>query len=397
LIPAWVTSYTIHRADRIFDEEDDSIRRAFLREFPWGSDDGVFLFQAFGADRWPSQGWKLHVSATPETSVSVLQSVAPALRRAGVRFKVVSSRFRLLEFNSGLHGLSQVGKFMTVYPSSDDQAVELARSLDQLTREMNGPVIPSDRPLHPGSLVHYRYGAFRDPDGSTASAANMIFDEAERLVPDQRQPWYLSARNDPFQGPREDDGANDRKPLLGRFLVHDALSRSAWGRVYDVIDLQGLPPVRRILKEYWHDVSPDVYGRDSRQHAALEASILGCLPAQIRAPQLVDWIESDGNVYLVLEHVSGWQLADEERRPSLVASGEATLDLAIAIARTVASINDQGIIHRDIKPSNLIVSPSGHVAPVDFAFAYRLGVDDGPPIGYGTPGFVDDGSPDGLD
>lgn len=389
MIPDWVRKYTIGPADRLFDDQDDAVSRAFLRAFPWASDEGVFLFQAFGADQWPSQGWKLHVSATPRMAVDVLEAVIPTLQRAGVRFKAVSSAYRLLEFNSGLHGLSQVGKFITVYPSSDEQAVELAMSLDEATRSFGGPAVPSDRPLRPASLVHYRYGSFRDPERS-ASAANMLGDAEGRLIPDQRQPWYVKGpRRDPFRHGDDDDQGGDRKPLMGRFLVLDALNRSAWGRVYDVIDLDAHPPERRVLKEYWHDVSPDVYGRDSREHATLEASILAGLPARIPAPRLIDWIESDGNVYLLLEYVPGRQLADEESRSARVGSARTAVDLAREIAQVISEVNHEGIVHRDVKPSNLLVLPSGRVAPVDFAFAYRLGADTGPPIGYGTPGFTD--------
>src|SRR2546421_227703 len=100
----------------------------------------------------PEQGWKLHVSATSLSAQDVLQSVLPPLLDERVTFKVAQSPDVLELLNRGSVGLSQVGKFITVYPSDDVQAVRLAVRLDQATRGLRGPAVPSDRRLRPGSV-----------------------------------------------------------------------------------------------------------------------------------------------------------------------------------------------------------------------------------------------------
>src|SRR5690242_10495664 len=62
------------------------------------------------------QGWKLHVSATIVSAVLVLDRVFPILIKEGVQFKVAANLRVLSDLNEGLAGLSQIGKFITVYP-----------------------------------------------------------------------------------------------------------------------------------------------------------------------------------------------------------------------------------------------------------------------------------------
>src|SRR3954467_6261483 len=93
--------------------EEDPIRLVLNRRVPWATHDESFSQQSFGTGPWPEQGWKLHLSATPRSAVEVLSSI-----------KLLSA------VNSGLFGISQIGKFITIYPSDDSHAVRLAVELD---------------------------------------------------------------------------------------------------------------------------------------------------------------------------------------------------------------------------------------------------------------------------
>src|SRR5215472_1892245 len=71
----------------------------------------------------PSQGWKLHVSATPLSACCVFRAIAPYLKRHDVEFKAPKSLAELGKLNAGIfYGFSQVGKFITVYPSTTQAA-----------------------------------------------------------------------------------------------------------------------------------------------------------------------------------------------------------------------------------------------------------------------------------
>jgi hypothetical protein len=386
------SGYIIAEAERTVWPDDDRIERLLRSEFPWAEPSGVFLHNAFGTGPWPSQGWKLHVSATPDNAVDVLHSSLYVLQDAGVRFKVVSSLLQLMELNNGRHGITQVGKFITVYPSNDHQAVEVATSLAEATAGFRGPQVPSDRQLRPQSPVFYRYGAFRHsvPFGS---AGLVVFDRHGRITPDRRLPYFEDSPSWPSD-PFVNGGASfpDREihgPFAGRYLIVGAMHRGIWGRVYDAIDLAATPPRRCVLKEFWHDVAPDIYGRDASDHAALEAAILATGTTVL--PRLFEAFEHDDNTYLVLEHVDGETVADgfdvglRSRHPL---SGEEVVAIGKALAQAALDLHSCGIIHRDIKPNNAFITASDTARLIDVAFAYRLGVDIGPPLGCGTPGFM---------
>jgi hypothetical protein len=101
----------------------DPVRRAIDHRVPWAAHDEFFFHQAFGSGPALTQGWKLHVSATPLSAVEVLEAMLDVLLAAGARFKVVKSIELLRSLNAGQFGLTQIGKFITVYPSDDAGAV----------------------------------------------------------------------------------------------------------------------------------------------------------------------------------------------------------------------------------------------------------------------------------
>src|SRR5207244_2462423 len=109
----------------------------------------------------PEQGWKLHVSATILTANQVFKTIVRHLRGSGVLFKAPSSLLELQRLNCGIfYGFSQVGKFITVYPRSPEEALSLARLLDRQLRKLSAPAVPYDLRYKRSRNVFYRYGAF---------------------------------------------------------------------------------------------------------------------------------------------------------------------------------------------------------------------------------------------
>src|SRR5690349_6686193 len=69
----------------------------------------------------PSQGWKLHLSASLVSAPVVLERALPVLLGETASFKLAVSPALLGYLNQGGGGLSQVGKFITIYPQNDAQ------------------------------------------------------------------------------------------------------------------------------------------------------------------------------------------------------------------------------------------------------------------------------------
>src|SRR5690242_18102721 len=95
------------------------------------SDDPARLWIEFTRQdtQCPQQGWKLHVSADSSSAETILRCIAPLLFNHSTPFKVISSLSELAKLNRGIYGLSQMGKFLTLYPAHDQQAVTMAQIL----------------------------------------------------------------------------------------------------------------------------------------------------------------------------------------------------------------------------------------------------------------------------
>ncbi|MCL4552756.1 MAG: protein kinase, partial [Candidatus Marsarchaeota archaeon] len=389
-------NYRIEPAIPIIRQGQDPITPILKRACPWMTIRNIFAEQSFGAGQWPTQGWKIHVSATAMNAREVLGRALPILLEFGVRFKVVKSIPRLLDLNSGEYGLSQIGKFITAYPSDDKQSIDLAHALDRATFGLAGPFVPTDKVVRKGGIVHYRYGGFWPAvSANDGSLDSTIFDDQYRLIVDHRLPYYIDhplGIPDPFH-PQSitDPESSDSGAFASRFVILEAFSRGTWGRAYKAIDLNSEPPRLCVLKEFWHDVAMDIFGRDARDHAFLEASILHEMGSNRILPEYYDCLEVDGNVYLVMEYIDGETLdqiaARRWRNGDRFGPGELT-EIGQELATAVHVLNENGLILRDIKPSNVIMCVDGRLRIIDAAISYRPGIDIGPPLGVGTKGFM---------
>ena len=338
----------------------------------------------------PDQGWKLHLSANVLNAVEVLERVGPFLCSGGVLFKAPVSLHELSRINSGLHyGYGQVGKFITVYPQSAEQAVSLANTLHKLTSGLSTPAVPFDEEFRPGGCVYYRYGAFKrfeieNPDGSRSLAlrsprGDMIPDSRETATPD----WVAN----PFPTrPVRSESMAPESPLKTTVRVFRALSQRGKGGVYHAIDLSTGTPRFCILKEGRAGGEIGWDGRDGFWRVRNEERALRSLAAAgIKSPQFYSSFEVEDNYYLVTEFIEGETLhallAKRTRRMTV----RQTLKYAIKICGIVHQIHNAGWIWRDCKPSNLIVSRKGELRPLDFEGACPIDQPD--PSTWRSPGF----------
>jgi len=329
----------------------------------------------------------------------VLAAALDVLLDEGARFKVVNSINLLTMLNAGHLGLSQIGKFITVYPSDSAQAVRLATALDRATSGRRGPRVPTDRPLRPDSLVHYRYGAMHQgPEADTGSdevaGSYDLLDSAGRLTNDFRLHYYLpppAGIADPF----EIGGAYVPRParsllLNGRYLVVDGLSQGVRGGVFRAIDLGGVPARFCLLKEAWHDVSVDEDGRDARDWLVNEEQILVRHEGSALLPRFYGSFDLDNNHFIAIEYIEGTTLAEVLPDRHSIKDGLSVAEI-IAVGRetagALAQLHDMGLVFRDFSPANVIATPDGSYRLIDFGNTFDLAEDGAIPIGGGTPPF----------
>jgi hypothetical protein len=374
----------------------DPIRKVLDRRVPWATHDEHFSQQSFGTGPWVDQGWKLHVSATPPSAVDVLEAVLDILLTEGARFKVVNAMSLLGALNSGLLGISQIGKFLTVYPCDDAQAVRLAVALDNATRGYRGPRIPTDRAIRPGSLVHYRYGTMvrrEDHDKNDNARSGLdLFDPAGRLTEDARLTYYQPPHPsiiDPFEAAGVRVAPPERGPLLnGRYLVCDALGQSPRGGVFRAIDVRAEPARVCLLKESWHHVGLDENGRDALDWAENERHILTRYAGHPALPRFYDSFELDGNRYIAIEYIEGDALDKVLWEDHAVEQGldpDDIVTIGMATAEALAQLHEIGLVFRDFKPANTLRTPDRRYRLIDFGIAHNYRENISAPLSTGTP------------
>jgi hypothetical protein len=341
----------------------------------------------------PEQGWKLHVAATVLTAGRVLEAVAPLLSGRGVLYKAPVSLYELGKLNSGIHyGYSQVGKFLTIYPRDNAEAVRLARELHRLTRGTSAPAVPFDLKYRAGGCVYYRYGAFKGIGGAGEGGTRTyaIRDPEGNLVPDRRdsvgKPEWAA---DPFPKarPRAVTARRPPTPLGTTFKAFRALTQRGRGGVYQALDLSVTPPRLCILKEGRRDGEVMWDGRDGLWMVRNEARVLASLSgAGVAVPRVYSSFRAEKNRYIAIEFIEGeslerWLCRRQRRLPV-----GAALARGAELARLVARIHAAGWVWRDCKPANLIVAEGGRLRPLDFEGACPVERPD--PMPWGTPGFV---------
>jgi serine/threonine protein kinase len=321
------------------------------------------------------QGWKLHVSATLASANEVLRRSVPLLIDAGTPFKVASTAADLSALNGNHCPRPSSGKFMTVYPLDDDQAVAIMAALDRATAGLAGPVILSDRPYRQGGLVHYRYGAFRgrayiSNDGDLVHAITTPDGE---LVEDRRTPHYAPpawAPPPPIPGPPENPPKKAGEVLLDdRFVVHQALRYANKGGVFEATDKRTGDKV--VVKQARAHVGGDERGLDARDLLANEAHVLELLEPTGVTPRLLSFFQQGGDSFLAEEAVWGETLraGNAARWEDEVPPAGECLALAQKVAAVLATVHQFGVIVRDFTPNNLITGPDGTIKLIDLELA----------------------------
>ena len=247
----------------------------------WGRTPFNAYQPALQAGEVPAEGWKIHVSANPQTAQQVAE-VLPKLRQMNIYHKVVLSKEKLAALNEG----DQAGKFITIYPRDIDEAKRIVKMLDKALAErgLTGPVIEGEKALGSSGLVYSRYGGFTKNSVTDRSSGTEVEvpDVRRRYKPDwiRRVSWEgwenrIPPETEPPAGTGPSSGqATRRHPRedLSRIKDHGQPRhrlpdyRPAPGeseavlKLYDEIVKKKVKPIENLQGKQWLgiiDVTPD--------------------------------------------------------------------------------------------------------------------------------------------
>ncbi|MCB5168321.1 class III lanthionine synthetase LanKC [Streptomyces bambusae] len=356
-----------------------------------------------GSPQLPEQGWKIHVSATPDTAARVSDLIADHCLAHGTPVKFLRSPRAMRLLNSKYAERGSSGKLITLYPADEAALAVLLPELAVLLNGFEGPYVLSDL-RYEDTCLYVRYGAFREmtcttPDGETVPAMRT---PDGTLVPDRRNPFFTVPAW--VQLPDVLRTSMARRATGGAaafpYRIEKALHFSNGGGVYLA---RGKDTDRYVvLLEARPHAGLDQDGADAVARLARQRDVLERLAGLPCVPRVFGHLVVWEHHYLVEEFIEGTTLMDEvaARYPltgpdpqpaALAAYTRWATGLLARVDQALAAVHSRGVRMADVHPKNVIVRPDGSVVLIDFEIATDLA--DTRPLPLGAPGFA---APDRL-
>jgi serine/threonine protein kinase len=349
-----------------------------------------------------TQGWLLHISIVRSQIVEAMQVIIPVLLSNGVPFRIVKDHETAISVLDGNLGREYLGKILTIYPVSDEQALELAKNLITRTVAYKGPDVLTDIWL--GGVVYTRYGGF---DAVTRSDAGgnikkFIYDQQQNLVVDaQPIPFVLPAGVSwPFSSLVFPQVPVEKKILHGIYRPLAILKSDPRGNVIKSFYLTKFLFVKTcVIKQAKRNMWSDDHGRDMADRLRWQQKLYEALGGIIRMPQILDLFEENGDTYMAMRFVRGQSVFDHissKVNPNCdrfedwpVKKKIEAVNYLIEIARIVQALHDAGFVHRDVTPVNFLIDKRKRLMLIDNELAKSLNWSEpNPPFEFGTHGFM---------
>lgn len=149
--------------------------------------------------------------------------------------------------------------------------------------------------------------------------------------------------------------------ITGQYQISEKLGAGGMGTVYLGQDTRTGETVA--IKQLKPELTAaDLIERFKREGEALR---------DLNHPNIVkmlDAVEADDKHYLIMEYVSGGDLADLLKQGQMPV--EQVLKLSIDLADALTRAHKLGIIHRDLKPGNVLIAPDDTLKLTDFGVAH---------------------------
>ncbi|GIH69938.1 class III lanthionine synthetase LanKC [Sphaerimonospora thailandensis] len=336
----------------------------------------------------PSQGWKVHASATARNAQRVASAVWDYCTGNGIAFKVTAGVKEYIYSNSKYADRSAGGKLAVIYPTDEAQLEKVLTEMGSVLQGEEGPYVLSDLRWKDGPL-YVRYGAFleRTHVDENGVVRSVIADPRGNLVPDPRGPVFSPPDwvhiPDFLLGELERRGESKVEDFP--YQIVDALHFSNGGGVYEGRDRA--TGRRLLIKEARPYAGLDTAGRDAVMRLRAERDVLEQLQGLPCVPELVNYCTLGDHEFLIEEFVEGTPLnrlyavktpltGDLRNRAEVSEYRRWAVRVWESVAASVRAVNGRGIIFGDLHPFNIIVFDNGEeirTTLVDFEVSWRVG------------------------
>ncbi|WP_421567817.1 class III lanthionine synthetase LanKC [Stenotrophomonas sp. PD6] len=314
----------------------------------------------------PVQGWKIHLSAIEENCRDILKIVSGMLLQRDVQFKFANDCRTMRMMTSKRWPRGGSGKFITVYPHTEDEFIAVIELLYQTVGSNIGSYILSDKRYKDSRCIYYRYGGIIQVTrlDFMGRMIPMLVSPSGDHVPDRRTPYFETPEwaQDPFPGEEED--TVEMALNNGRYSIESALGFSNTGGVY--LSRDAVTGRKVVIKEARPHVELYENGGDATTRLKREMESLNILSPLGVAPAVLDSFWDWENFYLVEEHFD----AHDMRQIMLQFSPLMTVRPTVAdsenfyamyrtiftnIFRAVHLAHQAGLVIGDLSPPNILV------------------------------------------
>lgn len=345
----------------------------------------------------PKQGWKIHICTQLKEARKTLDIVSDLMFKENVSFKYVKSMHELMLKDSKYGDRSSSGKFITIYPSSNEQFIDLLKKLEhELSNLPKGPYILNDKRWYK-SNVYFRYGGFMPRTFRyNGEILDAIEDPNGNLIEDQRKPYYVLP--DFIEEPEEIKKMNlevdheYKRTPLDNYNIKEALHFSNGGGVY-LAEHNKWGNV--VLKEGRPHTSTGFDNIDAFERVENEGKVLKKLMKANYPAKIYDSFSAWEHKFIVEEYIEGdslsiWMVnkypfSSESNNENYVKS---SINILNQLIKAIKELHNLNIGFGDLQPANIIVSKEEKIRLIDFETAGSINDSLSSVM---TPGFI--GSP----
>lgn len=317
----------------------------------------------------PDQGWKVHISANISNAGDILLTALPYITAHRLAFKHARSLPDLAFLNSGKGGITQIGKFITIYCGS---AFQLRKTLNGLSRlypqPYRVPFIITDKRFDPDLPLFYRYGALRRNEvQNTMGVFESVLKTPSGLLPDKRENTFTLPEGiaDPFKNKGACNIDLSNRLLLNKYVTFEKLSDTYKTETYFGIDLSRKDHCIIKISKPDMEIEKGIYAGEL---LANEVKILDHLRRQ-PFPRLREAFDYYNRTVMVTSLVEGINLFDFislNAIQGIFLSRRQTEKLFLSLLQCVQILERKGILHNDLKPNNVIVKKDLGTCIIDF-------------------------------
>ncbi len=341
----------------------------------------------------PTQGWKIHLSATLDNADRILDAVFDYCVPRGIEFKFLRSRPALWLRSSKYAPRGYSGKLVTVYPHDEAACERILSELGDILDGEPSPYILSDVRWRNGPL-YVRYGGFaaRYCISDSGEVVLAIEDADGKLVPDRRDPvFYVPpwVTVPDFLAPQI---AARNSVTVGElpYTFESVLHFSNGGGLYRGRDKRTGAEV--VLKEARPHAGLDSIGDDAIRRLEREYEMLDRLAGVPAVPAVYDLFWVGEHRFLAMEYVDARPLHRElvHRYPMIDVAAEPAdfdrytewaLDVYHQVETALSEMHDRGVVYGDLHLFNIMIQPDGSVTLLDYEIASLVEENKRPSLG----------------